>query len=312
MTMQPKVSLTAFSTRRYAYACLGAAFGLVLGGCAGNPSSKVAQTTQVQYYPTCYQPVQQLRDSDSAMTKSVATGAVIGGLLGAATGALATDNKDKRGRNAAIGAAGGALAGGAVGYYNQKQQQITDDKQRIGSYASDIDASRQQIDRSVAYAQASQNCYKTEFANLLQARKAKTVSDDEGRKRLAEIVAGLQESNALIAQVDGRTSEDLASYTQAYEKDLQQVGVQRQDVVAAATPAPVPATTTGKKKATPVKKPAANVPAEAVTTETSLQKANASRAQSKQVADSGKSALDLVCHSPDLGDWAPSTCKAAS
>ncbi len=99
-----------------------------------------------------------------------------------------------------------------------------------------------------------------------------------GRKRLAEIVAGLKESNDLIVAVNGKASEDLNNYTQAYEKDLQQVGVQRTDVVTVATadttPVVAQTSTKTKKKVTPAKKKELPVvPKEAVTTEKTLQTA---------------------------------------
>ena len=56
---------------------------LFLSGCttiSGGTSSKVAATTRTEYYPGCYEPVEHLRGSDAAMQKSVATGAVTGGL----------------------------------------------------------------------------------------------------------------------------------------------------------------------------------------------------------------------------------------
>ncbi|NVZ28946.1 type VI secretion-associated lipoprotein TagQ [Pseudomonas gingeri] len=292
---------------------VAAGFSTVLmGGCATSATSKVGATTKVEYYPTCYEPVQHLRATDSDMTKSVATGAVLGALGGAALGAL-TGDADKRGRNAAIGAAGGALAGGAAGYYTEKQKQITDDNQRIGSYATDINKSAADIDRSTAYARASQSCYQREFTSLVNARKAKTINDTEGRKRLAEIVAGLKESNDLIVAVNGKASEDLSNYTQAYEKDLQTVGVQRTDVVTVATAdtAPVVAPTTGKgkKQVKVVKKPPLpTVPKEAVATEKTIQDANAKKAASQEVASTGQSQVNSMCKNPDLGDWAPVPC----
>ena len=209
---------------------IAAGFSTVLTGCATSPASKVASSTKVEYYPNCYEPVQHLRATDSNMTKSVVTGAALGAAGGALLGAL-TGDSDKRGRNAAIGAAGGALAGGAAGYYTERQKQITDDNQRIASYSTDFNKSASDIDRSTAYAKASQQCYQSAFTKLVNDRKAKTVNDTEGRKRLAEIVAGLKESNDLIVAVNGKASEDLNNYTQAYEQDLQQVGVQRNDVV---------------------------------------------------------------------------------
>jgi len=286
-------------------------FSTVLTGCATSPTSKVASSTKVEYYPNCYEPVQHLRATEGNMPQSVVTGAAVGAVGGALLGALTADKED-RGRNAAIGAAGGALAGGAVGYYNERQKQIADDNQRIASYAADVNNRVGDIDRSTAYAKASQQCYQSAFTKLVADRKAKTVNDTEGRKRLAEIVAGLKESNDLIVAVNGKASEDLNNYTQAYEKDLQQVGVQRTDVVTVATAetTPVVAPTTKTKKAVkPAKKPVLpTVPKEAVTTEKTLQTAKAKQDESKQVASAGNTQVNSMCKNPDLGDWAPVPC----
>ncbi|MFC6298761.1 type VI secretion-associated lipoprotein TagQ [Pseudomonas sp. CCM 7893] len=289
---------------------IAAGFSTVLTGCVTSPASKVASTTKVEYYPNCYEPVQHLRATDSDMTKSVVTGAAIGAAGGALLGAL-TGNSDNRGRNAAIGAAGGALAGGAAGYYTERQKQITDDNQRIASYATDVNKSASDIDRSTAYAKASQQCYQSAFTKLVADRKAKTVNDTEGRKRLAEIVSGLKESNDLIVAVNGKASEDLNNYTQAYEKDLQQVGVQRADVVTVATADTTPAVTAtkGKKAVKPAKKPVLPVvPSEAVTTEKTIRTAKIKQDESKQVASAGTTQVNSMCKNPDLGDWAPVPC----
>ncbi|MBT2298648.1 type VI secretion system-associated lipoprotein TagQ [Pseudomonas fluorescens] len=285
-------------------------FSTVLTGCATSPTSKVASSTKVEYYPNCYEPVQHLRATEGNMTKSVITGAAVGAVGGALLGALTADKED-RGRNAAIGAAGGALAGGATGYYTERQKQIADDNQRIASYAADVNKSVSDIDRSTAYAKTSQQCYQNAFSKLVADRKAKTVNDTEGRKRLAEIVSGLKESNDLIVAVNGKAAEDLNNYTQAYEKDLQQVGVQRTDVVTVATAEtkPVVASTKTKKAVKPAKKPVLPaVPKEAVTTEKTLQTAKAKQDESKQVASAGTTQVNSMCKNPDLGDWAPVPC----
>lgn len=274
---------------------LAAGFSTVLlAGCSSSPVSKVGATTKVEYYPSCYEPVQHLRSTDGDMTKSVASGAVIGALGGALTGALV--DKENRGRNAAIGAAGGALVGGAAGYYTERQKQISDDKQRIASYATDIDKSAADLDRTTAYAKASQSCYQREFSSLIEGRKANRINDTEGRKRLAEIVSGLQESNQLLATVNGRVAENLDSYTQAYEQDLKQVGVARTEVAKVATP-------TSKTK-----KVSKSVPQEAVATEKTLQKATTKKAEAEQVANAGVAQVNKMCNSPDMGDWAPVPC----
>ncbi|MBV4538457.1 type VI secretion system-associated lipoprotein TagQ [Pseudomonas urmiensis] len=286
---------------------LAAGFSTVLlAGCAGSPVSKVGASTKVEYYPSCYEPVQHLRSTDSDMTKSVATGALLGAVGGALTGALV--DGDKRGRNAAIGAAGGALVGGAAGYYTERQKQISDDKQRIASYATDIDKSAADMDRTTTYAKASQSCYQREFANLMDGRKANRINDTEGRKRLAEIVAGLQESNNLISAVSGRLGENLNNYTQAYEQDLKQVGVQRADVTVVAAAESPKAATTGKKAKAVKKTKLPDVPKEAVATEKTLQNATSKKTEAQQVAKAGQDQVNGMCRNPDMGDWAPVPC----
>ncbi|MGJ3439579.1 type VI secretion system-associated lipoprotein TagQ [Pseudomonas sp. Je.1.5.c] len=286
---------------------LAAGFSTVLlAGCAGSPVSKVGASTKVEYYPSCYEPVQHLRSTDSDMTKSVATGALLGAVGGALTGALV--DGDKRGRNAAIGAAGGALVGGAAGYYTERQKQISDDKQRIASYATDIDKSAADMDRTTTYAKASQSCYQREFANLMDGRKANRINDTEGRKRLAEIVAGLQESNNLISAVSGRLGENLNNYTQAYEQDLKQVGVQRADVTVVAAAEAPKAATTGKKAKAVKKTKLPDVPKEAVATEKTLQNATSKKTEAQQVAKAGQDQVNGMCRNPDMGDWAPVPC----
>jgi outer membrane lipoprotein SlyB len=275
---------------------IAAGFSTVLTGCATSPASKVASSTKVEYYPNCYEPVQHLRATDSNMTKSVVTGAAIGAAGGALLGVL-TGDKEKRGRNAAIGAAGGALAGGAAGYYTERQKQIADDNQRIASYAADVNKSASDIDRSTAYAKASQQCYQSAFTKLVADRKAKTV----------------KESNDLIVAVNGKAAEDLNNYTQAYEKDLQQVGVQRTDVVTVAkADTTTPVVAAGKKKGTgskpPKKPPLPTVPTEAVSTEKTFQTAQTKQDESKKVASAGKAQLEGSCRDPNLADWAPVPC----
>lgn len=308
LSRNPAVNTVVSNSKCRGLLLVAAGFGFVLmAGCANSPVSKVGASTKVEYYPTCYEPVQHLRQTDSDVGKSVIGGAAVGALGGALAGALVGNSQD-RARNVAIGVAGGALVGGAAGYYTEKQKQITDDNQRIGSYATDIDKSAADIDRSVGYAKASQSCYQGEFTKLLSARKAKTMNDTEGRKRLAEIVAGLKESNDLITAVNGRTGENLDNYTQAYEKDLQTVGVQRADVATVAAADTTPATPTTSKKKAPAKKKLPTVPQEAVATEKTIQDAKTKQAAGQQVAATGQSQVNAMCKNPDLGDWAPVPC----
>jgi hypothetical protein len=57
-------------------------------------------------------------------------------------------------------------------------------------------------------------------------------------------------------------------------------------------------------------KPTAKVTKEVITTEQSLQKAQAKQKESQQVASRGRTLISDVCNNPDMGDWAPASCKA--
>lgn len=294
------------TSARYAL-CLLTASGVLLSGCASSGVGSVAQTTRAEYYPSCYEPVSHLRSTDNAVRNSAITGAITGGLLGGLAGGLASD--ENRGRNAALAAAGGALAGGAAGYYTEKQKQISDDRARIGSYGTDVDRSTVEINRSVAYAKSAQSCYQSQFKALLDGRKNKSINEAEGRKRLAEIVSGLQETNALLVAANGRAGENISNYTQAYEKDLQQVGVPRAEVTKVAEAENRASTTKGGSKPKTGSNP--KVPKEAVATEQTIRKAQDAQSEGNKVASQGQGMIREVCNSPDMGDWAPPSCAKA-
>ena len=57
--------------------CLFLTAGLLVSGCT---SQYGAQKTKVNYYPQCYQPVNQLRQDENSTGKSTAAGAVGGAL----------------------------------------------------------------------------------------------------------------------------------------------------------------------------------------------------------------------------------------
>ena len=124
---------------------------LALSGCAQlNSTMGVVQQTTVNYYPKCYEPVSYLRESDQRMQHAVAGGALIGAAGGAALGAAATGNS----RGAITGAVIGAIAGGFTAYYQQKQQQLADDRARFAAYGTDIDRATGERQGVGTYAQA--------------------------------------------------------------------------------------------------------------------------------------------------------------
>lgn len=270
---------------------------LALSGCAQFSNTRgVVQQTTVNYYPMCYRPVGELRESDQRMQQAVGTGAAIGALGGAALGAAATGNA----RGAVAGALVGALAGGFTAYYQEKQQQIADDRARFAAYGADIDRTTGEFNRTTSAARNAQRCYQKEFKALVQLRKRGKVSDAEGRARFAEIVSGMSEANALMAAVDGRIGESLDTYTKAYESDLQKRGATRSTVAQSANRSGG----RGSSKS-------GGVSTEAVNVERKVQRATAAREEVKTTSTSLAADTRSFCSSPDIGDWGKGNATCA-
>ena len=88
----------SFTTRKGALYCIvmTCLCNLLATGCA---SKYGAQTTDVHYYPDCYQPIADLRSAEKSFNTTMVMGTTMGALLGAVIGASQT------------GKAEGALAG---------------------------------------------------------------------------------------------------------------------------------------------------------------------------------------------------------
>jgi uncharacterized protein YcfJ len=300
---------------------LAIAGSLGLHGCATLPGqesttqvSSVARLVTTDYYPNCYQPVEELRryDVSARMAKRQEEARTAGILAGAAIGAIAGAALDSgsRGRGALLGGLAGGLIG-AMATAQQDQgatQQAAQDRSNLtDKYAYYIDGDVSDMDLTLASAQKAQSCYQKEYSKLLRDKKRGRVTAQEGRQRLTEIVAGLQETNGLIATVDSRFTENVAVYTRSYEETLQQSGLNRTQVASAAAPAKKP--TKSRGAATPVvsqsKGATPAVSKEIKETEKKLQQAETKRVESRKVAQNGANMVRDICKNPDASDWAP-------
>lgn len=292
---------------------LAVAASLGLNGCANMPGQEssapvagVPRLVSTSYYPKCYQPVEELRryDASARMAKRQEEAKTAGVLTGVAIGAVAGALLDKG--NPGRGAVLGGLAGGIIGAMATAQQddssarQAAQDRSKMTrKYADYIGGDVSDMDLTLAAAQKAQSCYQSEFTKLIKDKKRGRISAQEGRPRMAEIVAGLQETNSLIATVDTRFTENIAVYSRSYEESLQQSGMDRQQVASSATTQRASA----KAKAKPVA--AKPIPNEVKDTERNLQQAEKKRNESKKVVQAGTSMVRDICKNPDAGDWAP-------
>ncbi len=282
---------------------------LGLHGCATMPGeesqvSSVPRLVSTDYYPNCYEPIEDLRryDVSARMAKRQEEARTAGILAGAAIGAIAGAALDRnnRGRGALLGGLAGSLLGalataqqdqGATEQAEQDRADLTD------KYAYYIDGDVSDMDLTLASAQKAQSCYQKAYAKLLRDKKRGRVSAQEGRQRLTEIVDGLQETNELIATVDSRFTENVAAYTRSYEETLQQSGLNRTQVASVAAPS--------KKSAKSRSTSTVAVTKNVKDTEKKLQKAETKQAESKKVAQNGANMVRDICKNPDASDWVP-------
>ena len=257
------------------------AVSLLLSGCA---SSKYGpQITTVQYYPSCYAPINDLRQADSDFNKNVAGGAVGGALVGALVGFLATGNT----QGTLIGAGTGAVVGTGVGYAKAKQERIADDNRRMASYLVDIDGDISGMDRATAAASVARDCYSREFNGAVADFKAKRISREELARRYQEIKDGSTEAGNILGAVIASASEKEQQYQQAIAEEAKKTN---QPVPVAAPKATAPSPRhSGKKAATPA--PATTTTASTATSQHTVTKVSAPRTPAPQKGDNSLKAV---------------------
>lgn len=199
--------------------CLFLAAGLLISGCTSKYGD---QKTKVNYYPQCYQPVNQLRQDENSTGKSTAAGAVGGALLGALIGGLATGK--------ASGAVAGAVAGGAAGavagnIYGKSKSQDRD-AAYLHQYSQQLGSEAASMNRSTAAAKVAAKCYDEQFKLAAGQFKAGQITRMEFQDRYNEIRSGLEETSFILndtattmAKKDGEYQQALAEpYTSAQPK----------------------------------------------------------------------------------------------
>ncbi len=226
----------------------------LLQGCA---SKYGPQTTNVAYYPMCYQPVAQLRQEESSVNDSTASGAAVGAILGAIVGGLATGKVEGAAAGAVVGGVAGAISGHAYASAKNKNKE----REFFAQYASQLNQETAHMDRTTAAAKIAANCYDKEFKNVVAMAKAGRISKIELTNRYEEIRAGLQETSRILKTnyTDTLTKEQeyrkiMAEETKVYDP-VYATHVQKEEPVTPKSQAPVK-----KKPRTVYKAPASAAP----------------------------------------------------
>ena len=182
---------------------------LISTGCTSKYGN---QLTNVNYYPTCYDPIGELRASEERVQTGtgagLAIGAVLGGLLGYAVTGDAT--------GAVVGAAAGAAVGGVTGYGIAKHRENTNADERMAAYNTEMNNDMSRMDIVTVSAGQARQCYENAFEQARADFKANRITRAEFESRYQEIRSGLVESSSIL----GEMSTSMASRDQEYNEAL--------------------------------------------------------------------------------------------
>jgi hypothetical protein len=182
---------------------------------AGCGSKYGARVTKVNYYPSCYQPIEDLRQAEEKLRKDMVTGAALGVITGLVVG-LAVGGDAK---SAAIGAGVGLVAGLAGSYLISKELQEKSLKERFEAYNSTIDNETHNLNVAVKYAKKSCDCYDTEYKKLNANYNKGGMSKEELLVRLKEIRDGNTEAINVLKVFKAESVKHTETYAQIYKNE---------------------------------------------------------------------------------------------
>ena len=104
----------------------------------------------------------------------------------------------------------GVLAVVFIKKYNNEK----DDRVRLASYARDLNADVNSLNRVTAAGQVAYNCYSAKFRAALEDYKAKRITRAELDQRYAEIKSGLAEASAILGSTLNEADKREAEYRQ--------------------------------------------------------------------------------------------------
>jgi outer membrane lipoprotein SlyB len=194
--------------------CLFLLPALSLSGCA---SKYGEQTTQVNYYPDCYAPINELRSSEYTTVKSAGAGAAVGAVLGALVGYAATGKASGALAGAAVGGVAGGGAGAAYGSYKSKEEE----RAALDEYNARLDGNVRELTRAAAAAKTARQCYARQFTSAASEFKAGHISKAQFNDRYLEITQVLQEAANILGDAGRNGSQFADEYNRALNSGQQ-------------------------------------------------------------------------------------------
>ncbi len=133
---------------------------------------------------------------------------LVGGLVGAGTGALgALIGGGNVGTGALIGGGVGVVAGGVGGYYLAKQKDIADEQALAASVRSDILAANGEIDRTALAFANLRDCRFAAAKRIKSEYKAGRIPRDKAVKQLDELKHQFDEDIQICSAVRSKNGQ---------------------------------------------------------------------------------------------------------
>lgn len=199
-------------------------FSLAAAGCSSLPK----QTTQVEAYPECYQPIQSLHDAESNLALATAGGAVGGALLGFTVAMLAKGDAG----TVAAATVGGAAAGAALMYFVGKSSNDKRLADTMARHVSQVDEYTDKLDITLALARAADKCYTREFNQAVADYQAGRINKTQFSARYVEIRSGISEAGAILNASAAEGFKMQQEYETVLAQEAGSLGVSQQEVAA--------------------------------------------------------------------------------
>lgn len=169
----------------------------------------------------CRSQLVQLDSTGNFFAEDIIRGAVIGAAGGAILGGLVAAASGGRGRNVATGAAIGAVAGGATGaaagYFAARQRQAQDQAQLNAQIAQDVSAENASIDRTQRAFDLLMDCRFATAQRIRQDFAAQRIQRGQAQAALADVRGRVQRDVALARTINERMGTRGAEFDTAFD-----------------------------------------------------------------------------------------------
>jgi hypothetical protein len=226
----PRPPATRIRVAAAAVALMALTALLMASGCgvsAGAGRRLGKQTVKVNHYPTCYQPIADMRRNAEELNTFVYESSKASSLA-----ALRNPPPQNRGdpledpfydhREAIIRSEFGMRAGAGIAYVIINADLETAQSGRFSEYARSMAVNFKELNQAVTAARFSAECYSRELPKVEEDFLAGRIDEREKKSRASEIIAGTKEIATILRNYDASAEASVVSYAKASGSEIPQ------------------------------------------------------------------------------------------